>query len=218
MSALGAGVGVGVGVGVGLLGLETDPGHEGVLGDPCEGPEEELDELDVDELPPPLVLLVEVLVEAVLVESPPDGLEVSSVPWENVPRLDGWSRVSSSAWLLKTRPAVGLTSALAVPAPPPPAADRPIVGPGAESDVAPALALAVDGVGAISGAGDAGFASAGPALSAAPVFSELVVAVCVASRAALRRPSAAAAAPRDESAKERAGARTHSKLSVYAKV
>ena len=91
---------------------ETGPGDDGELGALGEGP--------------PFVLLV----ESVVVE-----LEVSSEPCENVPRLLACSRVSSRAWLLKTRRAVGAATPLEVPLPPP-AADRPARGAGAsERDV-----------------------------------------------------------------------------------
>jgi hypothetical protein len=101
----GAGVGLdGAGVGLdGLRGEETGPGNDGELG--ALGEE------------PPFGLLV----ESEVVE-----LEVSSEPCENVPRLVAWSRVSSRAWLLKTR-TVGAATPLAVPLPPPPA-DRPARG------------------------------------------------------------------------------------------
>jgi hypothetical protein len=126
--------------------------------------------------------------------------------------------------LLKTRRAVGLTSALAVPPPPPPAECQPIAGAAVEGEVVfesrpesraepPSVVLAaalplpalVAEDWPVAGAGDAGVASDEPALS------ELVVV----PRAVLRRPSAAAAAASpSELAKERAGARTHSKVMV----
>jgi hypothetical protein len=91
---------------VGLDGTrgETGPGADGELG-------------ALGEEPP-----AGLLVESVVVE-----LEVSSEPCENVPRLLACSRVSSRAWLLKTRPAVGAATPLAVPLPPPDA-DRPARG------------------------------------------------------------------------------------------
>jgi hypothetical protein len=100
------------------LGLfDREPGEEGRPGE----------ELDADERPPlRLVIesvLVRLLVESVLVESVLVELDVSE-PCENVPRLVVWSRVSSSASLLKTRRAVGAATPLAVPLPPL-AADRP---------------------------------------------------------------------------------------------
>ena len=100
------------------MGLFDRPGEEGRPGE----------ELDADERPPlTLVIesvLVRLLVESVLVESVLVELDVSSEPCENVPRLVVWSRVSSRAWLLKTRRAVGAATPLAVPLPPL-AADRP---------------------------------------------------------------------------------------------
>jgi hypothetical protein len=103
---------VGLGVGLdGARGEETGPGDDGELG--ALGEE------------PPFGLLV----ESVVVE-----LEVSSEPCENVPRLLACSRVSSRAWLLKTRRAVGAATPLAVPLPPP-AADRPARGAASERDV-----------------------------------------------------------------------------------
>jgi hypothetical protein len=108
---------------VGLDGTrgETGPGDDGELG--ALGEE------------PPFGLLVElVLVELVLVESVVVELEVSSEPCENVPRLLACSRVSSRAWLLKTRRAVDAATPLAVPLPPPDA-DRPARGAASERDV-----------------------------------------------------------------------------------
>lgn len=87
-------------------GEETGPGDGGSLG--------ALGEVDAGGRPP-----FGLLVDSVLVE-----LAVLSEPCENVPRLVGWSRVSSRAWLLKARRGVGAATPLAVPLPPP-AADRP---------------------------------------------------------------------------------------------
>jgi len=105
------------------LGPFDRPGEEGRPGD-----DEELsalgEELDADERPPLRLVIESVLVESVLVESVLVELDVSSEPCENVPRLVVWSRVSSRAWLLKTRRAVGAATPLAVPLPPL-AADRP---------------------------------------------------------------------------------------------
>ena len=95
------------GAGVGLVDGErgeTGPGDDGELG--ALGEE------------PPLGLLVELVV----VE-----LEVSSEPCEKVPRLMAWSRLSSRAWLLKTRRALGAATPLAVPLPLPDA-DFPACG------------------------------------------------------------------------------------------
>jgi hypothetical protein len=186
---------------VGELGEETDPGRVGELAVPLEEVEE-VDDVDDVELPP-LGLLV--LVDALLVESVPVELEVSP-PCENVPRLVGWSRVSSRASLLKTRLALGLTSALAVP-PPPPAADRHPIPVGASAGAVAALPLLVDEDAEALGSGAETFAS-----DVAALFGLALV-----SRTALRRPSAAAASPTDR-AKDRAGATTHSKVRMKAQV
>jgi hypothetical protein len=117
--------------------FDCEPGEEGRPRD-----DEELsalgEELDADERPPlRLVIesvLVRLLVEFVLVESVLVELDVSE-PCENVPRLVVWSRVSSSASLLKTRRAVGAATPLAFPLPPP-EADRPASdGAASEDDV-----------------------------------------------------------------------------------
>jgi hypothetical protein len=97
------------------VGLDGAGGEETGPGD-----DEELGALGEE---PPFGLLVESLVAE---------LEVSSEPCENVPRLLACSRVSSRAWLLKTRRAVGAATPLAVPLPPR-AADRPARG-GAASE------------------------------------------------------------------------------------
>jgi hypothetical protein len=190
---------------VGDLGGGTDSGR---LGEPAE-PLEEGEEVDgVDDVePPPLGLLVLVdplVVESVLVESVLVELEVSP-PCENVPRLVGWSRVSSRASLLKTRLALGLTSALAVP-PPPPAADRRPIPGGASVGAVAGLSLLVDEDAEAVGSGAETFVS-----DVAALFGALV------SRTALRRPSAAAASPTDRS-EDSAGATRHSKVRMEAQV
>jgi hypothetical protein len=205
-----------VGLVDGERGEETGPGDDGELG--ALGGE------------PPFALLV----DSVLVE-----LDESSEPCENVPRLVAWSRVSSRAWLLKTRRAVGAATPLADPLTLP-AADRPASGgaasraeplppadavEGDESEITTAAPLPVPvPVGedrAVADSGAEGFASEVPSVLSLPPFEVVLFAelseLAVAPRAALRRPSAAAASPSDWP-KERAGARTHSKVMVDAQV
>jgi hypothetical protein len=209
----------GVGLVDGERGEETGPGDVGELG--------ALGEVDAGGRPP-----FGLLVDSLLVE-----LELSSEPCEKVPRLVAWSRVSSRAWLLKTRRVAA--TPLAVPLPPL-AADRPAKGrsasPAEPAPLRPAeavegdesgsaraapLPVPVDEVPALADSGAEGFASEVPSVLLLLAFEVVLCAdlseLAVAPRAVLRRPSAAAASPSD-SPKERAGARTHSKVMVYAQV
>ena len=120
---------------------------------------------------------------------------------------------------MKTRRAVGAATPLALPLPPAEAVE------GDESGIVKAAPLPVpvpvDDDWPIADVGAEGFASEVPSVLLLRAFEVVLCAelseLAVAPRAVLRRPSAAAASPSDWP-KERAGARTHSKVMVYAQV